>query len=127
VGLVADVGFGEDVELRLMTGPVMITYLYPSPGLQSVSVYETMKVRFNALMNQSSTEAAFEMTTWSGTPVPGSFYWYTYGANSYELRFDPSSNLTPGMAYKVTIDTTAESQTGHNLKEPGYTFFRVSQ
>jgi Bacterial Ig-like domain len=124
VGLVMGAGFGEDVQMHLCVGPVMITGLYPPPGSQNLSIYNSITVQFNAPMDHATTEAAFSMTTWDGSPVNGTFNWYYYSGDQ-QMEFNPSSYLTPLQSYKVNVATTARSQSGAYLKEAGYTFFRT--
>ncbi|MCX6828845.1 MAG: Ig-like domain-containing protein [candidate division Zixibacteria bacterium] len=124
VGLVMGAGFGEDLQMRLHINPVIITSLYPSPGTQNFGISNNIAVEFNAPMDHATTEAAFSMTTWDGTPVSGTFNWYYYD-DDRRMIFYPTSYLTPLQTYKVNIATTARSQSGAYLKEAGYTFFRT--
>ncbi len=123
VGLIDNVGFGTDTILTLGVYPVMITSIYPESGNRNVYIDSDIRVYFNTDMNHASVESAFSMTTWDDVSVDGSFYWRDYYEGGEYLEFDPSAYLDAGQVYKVTVNMTARSLTGHYLDGAGYTFF----
>jgi hypothetical protein len=121
INLSGEMNLGNDTTLTIITNPLQIEDVKPSNGARNISQSSNITIDFNAEMNQPITEAAFSLTTWNGTPVDGSFSWDAQNYN--KLYFDPTFNLNSGEAYKITVDTTAETTTGHRLKDKFISFF----
>ncbi len=98
-----------------------------SPGYAIHNVVSTVDIviNFNLPMDRPSTEQAFKLMKNDTIPVSGVFNYYgpTYDGN-YGMSFNPDSNLTYGL-YRYTLDTTALSQSGKNLKKGVNSFFSV--
>ncbi len=122
--LIGGVGFGNDVVLKTYVDPVSVTSMSPQNGSNSVSTNPTMSFSFNTEMNQSITQNAISLQTIDGTPVNGSFYWYTYG-DGMRVSFNPSLSLESGKYYQLQINTTAESIDGYKLKTATKSIFKT--
>lgn len=84
------------------------------PTGSSVQATSPITVTFNKAMNQNSVEASFSISP----NVPGSFSW-----SGTSLRFEPSSQLSEGTMYTVTIGETAADIQDNHMECGAYQWF----
>lgn len=92
--------------------PPSITSTNPSNGATGVSTAATISITFSAEMDHTSVESSFSISP----SIAGSFSW-----NGSTMIFTPSSALSQGVYYSVTISASAMSSEGINLASE-YTF-----
>jgi N-acetyl-anhydromuramyl-L-alanine amidase AmpD len=96
--------------------PPAITSFTPTANQQNVPVYKSITIKFDRPMDIFSTQAAFSLFP----GAPGAFRW---SADAKTMTYDPTSNLTAGEAYLVSVAATAKSAGGGPLQQAlQYTF-----
>lgn len=106
----------------LITEPILVQTINPLNGAFGVSRFTTLEVDFNAVMDQTITQAAFSLQTFEGTSVIGGFFW----SFNNRLRFNPSTALLADQVYVIRVDTTAITPDGIRLLTLFESFFRTS-
>jgi hypothetical protein len=100
---------GEPFIFYFSTEPTRVVYNTPQNGASAVSRSTQLLISFNAEMNQTTVQSAFQMTP----TVSGQFRW---DSNS-SFRFVPNTPLLPTTQYNVQIGTGAKTAAAHTLAE----------
>ena len=100
---------GVDFILTKETTPPTITAHLPKG--EDVPVDTTISVTFSEEMNTTAAEKALSI---SPAVTAGSFSW-----DGNEMTFTPTSDLSNGTTYTVTIDTDAQDLAGNSLDGDG--------
>ncbi len=111
-------------QFSFATAPFLVTRTDPPNGYVDVSRYSSVAVYCNALIDSSSTRAAFSLKDSTGAVVDGG----TYSNPSYPyFWFYPSAPFAPAMLYTGAISTALKAIGGVQLGTR-YTFqFKTSR
>ena len=103
------------------TTPPTVTTSSPAPGASSVAPSTSVSVSFSEAMNQSSAQSAFSLvSSGGGSAVSGSFTW-----SGNTMTFTPSTPLSNGVGYTVTVSTGATDSSGNALHSAYTSSFTV--
>lgn len=103
------IAISKPLSFSFNTEELKIDWTYPGEGWVDVPTSGSIRIRFNADMNETTTEEAFSITP----HIEGSFDWPYSG----ELSFDPDQVLASATLYTIAIDESAQDVDGTKLKE----------
>lgn len=107
------IAISEPLSFSFVTEELKIDWTYPGEDWIDVQTSGSIRIRFNAAMNETTTEEAFSIVP----DVEGSFDWPAPG----RLDFDSDQVLASNTLYTIAIDASAQDVDGIKLKE-GYSF-----
>jgi hypothetical protein len=105
--------------ITLDTVPPAIAQSTPAGNATKVDPKGSIVIQFSEPMDQSSVEAAFNLSDPAGAPVGGNFSWSPDGRT---MTFTPAEPLDKGKSYRVTLGPSAEDLAGNPPGAVDYTF-----
>ena len=88
---------------------VLTSKCYPLVDSTGIPPQAVVRVEFSKAMNKASAEAAFSLKQ-ASTGVNGSFSW-----SGNIMSFTPSSSMSYGMLYQISVASSATDSLGNNL------------
>jgi endo-1,4-beta-xylanase len=122
---VSDGELSNSTDVSMLISPVVdngapsITSIFPQPGQSEVSPVAQIHIGFDKALLASSVNSQSLVVSQNGSQVPGSV---SYDSSRYSVTFKPTSALTAGVSYTVTLTQAIADRAGNAFAGTSWSF-----